>query len=214
MSQSQAKCRRQQDHLSWRKNPLKKALSALKSWTKHHRSGFIFVHPHLIGPLVMTACHKSIYSSLGPRSLCRNSFASIRPKHSEQFLWTCQSLFLLFFGQQIHLARIFFLWRCSWMIFSMVPRERPHLVLSSYMSYIEFEWIFFNCTPNHQDILLLCKCHKSSCPMVIRCFLLPKTKVFYPSAHVRSQTEDLPYTLVKSVWILIASSPSLNRVKL
>ena len=41
--------------LSATKVSLFKSLSALKSWTKSHRSEFIFVHPHLIGPLVWDA---------------------------------------------------------------------------------------------------------------------------------------------------------------
>ena len=133
----------------------KKSLSALKPWTRHYRSGFIFVHPCLVRPFVGDGIALGVYPSLVPGRCVPPSLRSIKLEHSVQFLWTRHSLFLLSFSQQvgIHLGST---WKTT--------------CCTSFPYWNMF--IFFTCSPNHEDILLTCICHWSSCLMVNRCVVL------------------------------------------
>ena len=73
-------------------------------------------------------------------------------------------------------------------ILSMVLCERPQPFNGSMWKTTSFQWFYvtdhiLNRLLNLEDFLLICNCHRSSCPMVIRCVPIPKTKVFYPSVH-------------------------------
>ena len=122
---------------------------------------------------------------------------------------------LCFLCSSVTLRRSFFLWRCSWMILLMVPREGSHLVLSSHIE--------------------LCGSSSIAC-WIMRIFCMSVTATGYPALGRPALWSDVSsfqrlkrsihlytimqwnrrlaiYTLIKSDWILIASSSSLNRVK-
>ena len=106
----QATCRRQQDHSLWAETKWgKNSISILKSWTRYHRSGFIFVYPY--NYMILPFLGDRDVSESHLRLLCC-TFAVFH--QTQTFRAVCMSMPLCFFcysGSRwsIWLAQSFFL---------------------------------------------------------------------------------------------------------